>query len=246
MGGRDGLDRPKQPAARTASLQIGPGHEGLDHVPLAVGDQADVDAELPAEHHEQPAAFGPESLGLRGHAPQEHVVGAGDHLGELFRAEAAGLNELDLLDDPVEDPADACQIVSRASHPAGDGRVKHAVLEMAGIGSRAPLRFLQLREQLWRQLVGQERTRGGIDLVLRAWGALEELVELLGRHPEVVAARAEGRSLDQLDRAGENRRLVGRVAPHRPGLRRRRGFRRRNGPGRYVPACVRSSVLSFE
>ena len=66
-------------------------------------------------------ALGPEPLGLGGHAPQQHVIGPGHRLAELPRAQAAGGDELDLLDQPSRRPGvTRVEVVARPGDPAGD------------------------------------------------------------------------------------------------------------------------------
>src|SRR5208283_4009871 len=113
---------------------------------------------------------------------------------------------------------------------------------MTGI-AQAPDRGLELAQFCRRQLRLQEGAGRRIELIVRLRRPLEELVEFLSCQTEVVASRLEGGPLDQLDRAGEDGSLFGRIAgSHGLRLSSRRTWKRHHtGPitaAGYIPVPI--------
>ena len=144
-----------------------------------------VDPELAAERHEQPGAFGPGGpFRLGGHAADQDVIRPGECGAEPPRTERARRHELHLADDPVEDAADAGQVLAAARHPIGDPVVHHAVFDVARVAER-PVRALEFLDGIGAELAREVLAGGRVKLVLGRVRPGEVLVELLHRIREV-------------------------------------------------------------
>ena len=83
-------DRMPRSAASSSNSSPYLGTGGSSDLAPAVSDQPRVDLELAAQCDEQPGSLGPDSLGLRRHAPHQNVVRPGERLGSPPNASEPG------------------------------------------------------------------------------------------------------------------------------------------------------------
>ncbi len=122
-------------------------HDAVERVALGISDQACIDTNLAAKHHEQPRTLGPDSLSLGGHATQQHVVRPGIDMGQPPACQGKRRHELDLPHHPIEDPANPFQVFTCPRHPGRDPIIHHAVFEVPSV-AQSPVPVLDLPENL--------------------------------------------------------------------------------------------------